>query len=85
MIALTHRPGSGPRGVVPFLIKLASHCGKNVLQKSSTVQKVSTSRLNMLTSDGMVVSQVCFFAVFAAAATGLTARGRPKGNDPGQR
>src|SRR5215472_7604373 len=56
MISLTHRPGAGPRGVVPFLIKWASHCGKNTLQKSSTAQKVSTSRSNMLTSHGMIGS-----------------------------
>src|SRR5690348_2345918 len=56
MISLTDRPGAGPRGGVPFLIKLASHCGKNALQKSSTAQKVSTSRSNMLTSHDMIGS-----------------------------
>ncbi len=56
MISLTDRPGSGPRRAVPLRIKYAAHCGKHAWQKSSTAQKVSTSRSNILTSYGIVGS-----------------------------
>src|SRR5690349_9498928 len=44
------------RRALPFLSKQASLFGKNALQKSSTVQKVSISRPNVLTSHDMVGS-----------------------------
>jgi len=47
MISLTQRPGCGPRGAPPVPIRYASHCGTNAWQKSSTSQKVSTSRSNI--------------------------------------
>jgi len=49
MISLVDRPGCGPRGAgPPGPIRNASHCGRNALQKSSTSQKTSTIRSNII-------------------------------------
>jgi hypothetical protein len=49
MISLVDRPGCGPRGAGPPVPNRdASHCGTNALQKSSTSQKTSTIRSNII-------------------------------------
>ena len=51
MISLGDRPGSGPRGAgPPGPNRDASHCGRNAWQKSSTSQKTSTIRSNIIAS-----------------------------------
>src|SRR3954469_16858672 len=51
MISLDDSPGCGPRGAgPPGPNSDASHCGTNALQKSSTSQKTSTIRSNIIAS-----------------------------------
>jgi hypothetical protein len=51
MISLDDSPGCGPRGTGPPVPNSdASHCGTNALQKSSTSQKTSTIRSNIIAS-----------------------------------
>jgi len=55
MISLTDRPGCGPRGAAQLPGREVCHCASNAWQKSSTSQKTSVSRSNMVISHGVVV------------------------------